>query len=103
WMPGYFLLESLTLLEKKSVDLATYRIEAFRKMMGRNSFKDEQRIGAITRILKQLVRDEWNYKKLAPDKNKDIKMLAEAKEQFYWNPAGYEVIRFDEWLLQKVS
>jgi tetratricopeptide (TPR) repeat protein len=103
WMPGYFLLESLTLLEKKSVDLANYRIEAFRKMIGRNNFRDEQRIGAITRILKQLARDEWNYKKLVPEKNKDIKMLSEAKEKFYWNPAGYEIIRFDEWLLQKVS
>ncbi len=103
WMPGYFLLESLTLLEKNAVDLAAYRIEAFRKMLERINFRDEYRIRSIMRILKKLARDGGNYNKFVPTKNKDIKMLSEAKEHYYWNPTGYEIIRFDEWLLQKVS
>lgn len=103
WLPGYFLLELLVLLEKKSFDLAFYRIEAFRKMLERShAYKDEKRILAITKILRMIVRDDGDFHKISPG-NKDLKLLAEAKDQYYWNPAGYEVIRFDEWFNRKCS
>jgi tetratricopeptide (TPR) repeat protein len=103
WMPGYFILEMLMLLEKKSFELAFYRTEAFRKMLERNSaFKDEKRIMAITKVLKLIVRVDGEFNKISPDQ-KDLLLLSEGSGHFYWNPAGYEVIRFDEWLLKKIA
>jgi tetratricopeptide (TPR) repeat protein len=104
WMPGFYMLDLLILMEKKSVDLANYKLEAFRKMLHRHGIdKQEMRIAVITRILKNLVKQECNFQRIFPVHETEIRMLSEAKEQYYWNPAGYEVIRFDEWLLKKVS
>ncbi|CAN5917487.1 hypothetical protein BH11BAC7_BH11BAC7_37170 [soil metagenome] len=103
WMPGYFILDTLVLLEKKSFELAHYRIDAFRKMLDRNTlYKDDKRIIAITRIMKLLARADGDYTKISPELN-EIQLLSEGKGQFYWNPASYEVIRFDEWLLKKIA
>lgn len=103
WMPGYFILETLMLLEKKSYELASYRIGAFRKMLKRNSmYKDEERINTITKVLRNIIRVDGDYTKIASDQ-KDMQLLSEGEGQFYWNPAGYEVIRFDEWLLKKIE
>ncbi len=103
WMPGYFILETLMLLEKKSFELAQYRIDAFRKMLERNPlFKDEKRIITITKVLKLIVKVDGDFNKISPEQ-KDLLELCEGKGEFYWNPAGYEVIRFDEWLLKKIS
>jgi tetratricopeptide (TPR) repeat protein len=103
WMPGYFILDALVLLEKRSYELAFYRIEAFRKMLERNNmYKDEQRIMTITKVLRMIVRFDGDFNKISVDQ-KDLLILAEAKGNFYWNPAGYEVIRFDEWLLKKIA
>ena len=102
WMPGYFLLDSLILLEKEEVDLATFRIEAFRKLLRRHGLdKKEYRIWEITSLLRQLVRENCDYTKLVKKQNRNINMLTEAKANFYFNPASYEVIRFDQWLLKK--
>lgn len=102
WMPGYFLLESLILLEKEEVDLATFKIESFRKLLRRHGLdKKELRIWEITRLLRQLVRDNCDYPKLLKKQNENISMLSEAKANYYWNPASYEVIRFDQWLMKK--
>jgi tetratricopeptide (TPR) repeat protein len=103
WMPGYFILDTLVLLEKKSFDLAFYRIEAFRKMIERNSmYKDEKRIHAITKILRLIVKEDGEFNKISAGQ-KDLLLLSEAAEEYYWNPAGYEVIRFDQWLVNKFS
>jgi tetratricopeptide (TPR) repeat protein len=103
WLPGYFLLELLVLVEKKSFDLAFYRIEALRKMLERNSaYKNEKRIFTITRILRMFVKDDGVMSKI-PAVQKDLRLLADGQEYYYWNPAGYEVIRFDEWFNRKYS
>lgn len=103
WMPGYFILDTLLLLEKKSYELAAYRIDAFRKMIERNTmYKEEKRIITITKVMKLIVRADGDYTKIS-SAMKDIQLLSEGKGQFYWNPAGYEVIRFDEWLQKKIA
>ncbi len=103
WMPGYFILETLMLLEKKSFELAQYRIDAFRKMLERNPlYKDEKRIITITKVLKLIVKMDGDFNKISPEQ-KDVMELCNGKDEFYWNPAGYEVIRFDKWLLKKIA
>jgi tetratricopeptide (TPR) repeat protein len=104
WMPGYFLLESLMLIEKKEIEVAIYKIEAFRKMLYRWGMdNDEHRIGIITRLLKQIVRGNCDYRKLLRQSGSGIRQLSDNSPQGYWDPAGYEIIRFDEWLMKKVS
>ncbi|MDQ3110660.1 MAG: hypothetical protein M3R17_12270 [Bacteroidota bacterium] len=103
WMPGYFILDTMMLLEKRAYELASYRIEAFRKMLERNTiYKDENRIMAITKVFKLIIRVDGDFNKISPAQ-KDLLLLSEGKGNFYWNPAGYEVIRFDEWILKKID
>lgn len=104
WMPGLFLLESLVLIEKNDIELAIYKIDAFRKMLYRWGMdNDEHRIGIITRLLRQIVRDNCDYAKIFKRQNNEIRLLTGESSKCYWDPAGYEIIRFDEWLLKKVS
>lgn len=104
WMPGYYMLDLLILMEKRSIDLASYKLEAFRKMLHRHGIdKQEMRLSVIARIIKNLVKEDCNYSNALSVCAPEIKKLSEAKKEYYWNPAGYEVIRFDEWILKKVS
>ncbi|HEU4717106.1 MAG TPA: hypothetical protein VFU15_04705, partial [Bacteroidia bacterium] len=104
WMPGFYMLDLLILMEKKAVELASYRLEAFRKMIRRYQVcQREMRLPVITSILKDIVKNDFDFRNVLPAHEPEIKKLSEAREQYYWNPAGYEVIRFDEWLMRKVS
>jgi tetratricopeptide (TPR) repeat protein len=104
WIPGFYMLDLLIMMEKKASDLANYKLEAFRKMLHRHGIdKQEMRINLIARIMKNLVRENCSFEKILPFHEPEMKLLSEAKENYYWNPAGYEVIRFDEWLMKKVS
>jgi tetratricopeptide (TPR) repeat protein len=104
WMPGYYMLDLLILIEKKSVELAAYKFEAFRKMLHRHGLgKPDMRISIIAKILKNLIAEGGDFFRIVPRSKNEIHLLSEAKEQYYWDPAGYEVIRFDEWFMKKVS
>ncbi|MBI3511860.1 MAG: hypothetical protein HY064_14460 [Bacteroidetes bacterium] len=104
WIPGFYMLDLLIMMEKKASDLANYKLEAFRKMLHRHGIdKQEIRINVITKIMKNLVRENCSFEKILPIHKAEIRLLSEAKENYYWNPAGYEVIRFDEWFMKKVS
>lgn len=104
WMPGYFLLDTLTTIEKRAFDVADYRLEAFRKTIHRHGYdKEERRIGLIIKLMRGLLRCRCNVRRLLDEHEGDVQLLAEGKAPYCWNPAGYELIRFDKWLMAKAS
>ncbi|MGL4599038.1 MAG: hypothetical protein ACRCYO_16080, partial [Bacteroidia bacterium] len=107
WMPGWYLLETQVALEMgKLRETVHFRMETFRKMLHNHGYyKSAQatRLLSILNLLRDLSRFDLDYKKVLAKKSKDIELLSEGKNEYWWNPAGYELIRFDEWLLSKAN
>lgn len=103
WMPGFLLLELMVLLEKNAYELAFYKIDAFRKTLERSPVHKDKRITIIVRLLRYLARHKFDYHTLSRENNAEILLLSEGKSKYYWDPAGYEVIRFEQWLNHKIA
>ena len=64
--------------------------------------KDLERIKLIHKILKTLLKTGYNFKETYKLEKENVALLKEGKDQYYWNPTGYELIRFEVWFLSKV-
>ncbi len=106
WLLGYCLLEILNRIEKGKYDWVDYRLEAVKKVVQRYTGRDEhsnQRFVVILKLLKILMRNNYCFNTMI-EKGKECFELLEGKDrQYYWNPSGYEIIRFDEWARQKAA
>jgi hypothetical protein len=107
WMPGWYLLETQVALEMgKLRETVHFRMETFRKMLHNHGYyksANATRLLSILNLLRDLSRFDLDFKKVLDKKSKDIELLRDGKNEYWWNPAGYELIRFDEWLLSKAN
>lgn len=105
WLPGWFLLDTLNDFEQQRIDRAATKLEAFRKQaarLGINEGARHTRLRSILHLMHAFVRAKDTNHLLLKEKT-EITQLREATGDYHWNPAGYELIRFDEWLMKKVG
>jgi tetratricopeptide (TPR) repeat protein len=107
WFLGYYVLEMMTMVEVEDLDFFYYKAEAFKKVIYRYKGKE---IGAAynravlaERIFRTMIKCDFEFNKVADKEARKIHLLTEGKGEQYRNPSGYEIIRFDEWLLSKVA
>lgn len=103
WLFGHKLLEILAYAELGEFDMIDFRIEALRKLLQRQKHKNIRRIKTVFEVLNTLVKSGYNFKATKlKDKDKFI-ILSEGKNDYFWDPLGFEIIRFDTWFDSKIS
>lgn len=103
WVFGHRLLEIMILMEREQFELMEFRIEALRKLLQRQKHKEVTRIKTIFRLLHDFWRSESHYV-LTMEQNTDLMELLKTGEgDYYWDPQGYEIIRFDKWFSEKLK
>lgn len=106
WMPGYFLLDLQLNLERGLIDVAEHRFDAFRHSVRRHQLDGKNgdlRLSAILFLLNRLFKLNIAYKNLREKESQRIHLLYQNENDYWWNPAGYELIRFDQWLLNRAG
>lgn len=102
WLFGHKLLEIMSFIELEEFDMIDFRIESLRKLLQQQKHKNITRIKTIFSILNRLVKTGYHFKKTYELEETNFLLLSTAKDDFYWDPLGYEIIRFDSWFKQKI-
>lgn len=103
WLFGHRLLEIMILMERKDYELIDFRIEALRKLLQRQKHKSITRIKTTFQILHIFVKEGYSYKVTLSEAKTQLELLESNNDQYFWDPLGYEVIRFDNWFKAKGS
>jgi hypothetical protein len=103
WGLGVKLMEILAYIELGQTDMVMFRIKALWQLLYRNQNKNIARIKAISHILYALLQSGFNYRKVVEDEKQKMADLRDGTGIFYWDPTGYEIIRFDWWLSEKMK
>lgn len=103
WLFGVRLLEIMILMERKDYDLIDFRIEALRKLLQRQKHKAITRVKTIFQILHIFVKEGYSYKHTLTEAHAQLALLESNTDQYFWDPLGFEVIRFDNWFISKGS
>jgi hypothetical protein len=107
WLLGYCLLEVQNRIEKKKFDWVDYRYESFKKILQRynklNQENGNRRAAIILKIIRTLMRTGYCFKAVIEREKTNLELLAEGKDAYYWNPTGYEIIRFEQWVYSKAA
>ena len=103
WWLGYKLLEMLCIIELKNYDWLEYRTETFRKLLSKVRTENIARPKIILQLLKALVKDNFDYKSVSAKFQDQLNMLKQSKNEYRWDPMGYEIIRFDTWWMEKLK
>lgn len=105
WVLYAQLLEVMCRAEMGQHEWFPYRAEALRKSIYRyeSKFKNKRngRIGLIYRLLKELSRNGQDYNLLLESELDAMDLLSCSEGNYFWNPIGPEIIRFEEWVQVK--
>ncbi|MGZ3882733.1 MAG: hypothetical protein ACXVP0_01795 [Bacteroidia bacterium] len=105
WMLACSIFETICRIENGDQEWFEYRSEGLRKIMERHNKgrKDahNKRFGLIYEILKTLNKNNFDFSRTLAEEKNNIELLADGDENYLWNLAGCEIVRFDEWIKQK--
>jgi tetratricopeptide (TPR) repeat protein len=91
WITGIKLFEIMIMIEKGEPDIAGQKLENLRKHLARHN--TEPRMKTIYKLLNAQERQSFCFEEVKGE----AEWIQELVEEHKWDPAGYEVIRFDEW------
>jgi hypothetical protein len=107
WLLGFCTLEVMCRFENGNHDWFEYRSESLKKMLKRHVKNDsagkDKRIILIFKIMKTLNKLNYDFAATVKLEAESMAQLKDGKGQYYWNPAGSELLRFDEWMESKVQ
>ena len=103
WYLGERILEMMVLTDEKQWDILGYRVIAFYQHLQRHKKSITGRPKLIHKIFKVLLKQGGNFKITAEKCKNELASLKAGKEEFYWDPQGYELIRFDDWFAERIS
>jgi len=101
WQIGYKLLEIMLAIKEKEYYTLVYLLDNLKLLLHRQGQKNAsiERTKTILKILRTYQSQNFKYAPTLQKIEKQLLILKEGQDQFYWNPLGYEVIRFDEWFM----
>lgn len=107
WLLGYHYLELLLFIEKDEIDLADSKQKALRLMLYRKRKRFDSpgffRLSKILNILRDLIDSNFDYNKVYDKQLTQLMLLQEGKKMSRWEAYGYELVRFDQWFIEKVN
>ena len=101
WVLGQRLLGLITILELKDYDWFEYRLECFRKTLQSLNGDATTRIKLVYRLLKELIKHNYDYRRLVNREQQTIDCLTQVEGPNAWDPMGMEVVEIPQWLLNK--
>lgn len=103
WLLGLRMLELLIMVEVGDFEWFDFKLENFRKLLQRQKEENIQRSKVIFNVLKTLSKLDFDYFDTFEKEQKNIQLLEEAENELQWDPKGFEVIRFDDWIKSKID
>lgn len=98
WLMGYRVLELMCAVEQNDLEVFDYRAESFKKLLQRNKEENVERPRTALKILGTYIKTGGDIKKTMLEEKENIELLREGKDEYQWDPLGFELIRFDDWL-----
>lgn len=103
WLYGFRILDIMISLEVNEAFLISSKLANFKRIIMKQKNVKNLRAKTILKILYTLIKKDFNYKLTAVIEKNNLLLLQEAKEEHLWEPMGYELIRFEEWFLNKLK
>ncbi|WP_111669057.1 hypothetical protein [Algoriphagus litoralis] len=105
--PNYYLgskmLELMILFEQNDQDWLDYKIDSLRKLVCRWKGKLSARIETSFSLFMDLHRQLPGISAIPLIHNSNFRMLEEGKEKYAWLPIGFELVRYDRWISEKIN
>lgn len=98
WLMGYRILELMCAIEQGDYDIIDYRAESFKKLIQRQKEENVERPRTILKVLSTFVKMGGDVKKTFAEEKTNIELLQKGEGEYWWDPMGFELIRFDGWL-----
>ncbi len=103
WLLGVYYLKMITLMDLEEYYSLDFHIKNFEHLLFRQKKKNILRTKMIVKVFKTLIRKHADYASTY-EKHEDVmELLASNENNFYWDPLGFEIIRFDEWFNNKLQ
>ena len=93
WITGTKLFEIMILIEKNEPEIAGQKLENLRKHLSRHN--TDPRMKTIYKLLSAQERQSFCFDEIQGEAD----LILSLREQDKWDPAGHEVIRFDDWYM----
>jgi hypothetical protein len=94
---GYHFLQLLCLTELRRKEAVEIKLDSFRKFLTRNKLMHGRTL-LIYKFFKALVKYKFNLNSSIEHSRDIIENLKSAKDEYRWDPYGFEVIRFENWI-----
>ena len=99
WNIAFRLLEIMALFESQQTDVIDAKIENFRQFVKRNKHDDEYaRAALLTDLLHVWHKNQYDFKKAEEFIQDGILKIKAYHSKVPFNPASFELIRFDNWI-----
>ncbi len=98
WLMGHRILELMCAIEQGDLEVFDYRAESFKKLLQRQKEENIERPRLILKVLGTYIKMGGDIKKTLADESTNLALLREGQNEYAWDPMGFELIRFDEWL-----
>lgn len=103
WLIGFKLLLIYITFEQGNYYWLSSQLENFRKLIQRNKEASLDRVRIIHKISYALLQSHGDFKKVEENYQKELTKLREAENKMYWDPTGYEIVRFDDWFQKRCN
>jgi len=103
WQYGYRLLEIYIQYENYRAEIPDNYILNFRRFIRGHDVQVKSRVSLIIKVLRALERSRFNFTKVAKSNSKMLRTLEEGKGLYFYEPSGFEMIRFDLWFKEKLK
>jgi len=97
WQYGYRILEILIQYENDGAEILDNYILNFRRFIRGHTVQSKTRISLILKVLSALEKSQFNFKRIAKSHVRMLRTLEDGKGLYFYEPAGFELIRFDQW------
>lgn len=105
--PNYYLgskmLELMILFDQNDQDWLDYKMENLRKLVCRWHGKISVRIEASFSLFHELLRHVPYESKKSLVHSIHFDLLRSGQNDYAWNPADYELVRYDQWFSDKIK
>jgi tetratricopeptide (TPR) repeat protein len=103
WYLGAKLLLLIMSIKEKEANPTTIQLDNLLKLFRNLEEEYIMRFRSIYKIVQFLSNNQFDFKLTLEKQVEHIDLLKEGKEDYLWNPLGYEMIRFDEWFMEQIE
>ncbi len=103
WNLGCRLLEMMIDMEENDLFLVDYKLKNFNRLLSPKNTETEniERARLIAKVIRLFIKHRGDFNETFEVAKDEIQALEDGEGQLFWDPMGYEVIRFDEWFRDK--